>query len=185
MAQAHRRQGPGAQWMPPALAKRMLRGAKPDAAAPNGAERPRRRLERWQPIMPAPRDAPQAGFRHAKLGRPSATWEYRSAMGRTLFHVAGSIWRTAAKRSCRAASATWTAPAAGIGRPRRERPPRPLYGLPGTSPKRPQTRPCSWSKSRPKCAVAARRIGPFAGARRGHVARVAPRRTGKADWSTA
>ena len=117
---------PGAQWMPPALAKRMLRGAEPGAAAPNGAERPRRRLERWEPIMPVPGDAPQrASSRQARPAERDMGVSQRE--GHTLFHVARFDLADGGKESC---ALLWRA-----GRPRvqlaLEGPPtpRPLYGL--------------------------------------------------------
>ena len=47
---------------------------------------PKRAKPTWQALLPIPDDSPPPP-EHPKLGKPSATWTYRDADGRPLFHV--------------------------------------------------------------------------------------------------
>lgn len=42
---------------------------------------------KWEPVIPAPTTAPAPNFTHYKHGKPSATWEYKTAEGTTIGHI--------------------------------------------------------------------------------------------------
>lgn len=65
-----------------AAVERLQAAGPTETAAP---ARPRRTAV--APILPAPADAPEATFRHARLGEPSRVWTYRAADGRVNGYV--------------------------------------------------------------------------------------------------
>jgi len=95
------------------------------AASPAGRER---QQPSWITVTPIPTDAPKPPASHPRLGKPVASWSYRSTSGELLGHVRrfetpdGKVFRPL----------TYAAPAAG-GKPQWRweswAPKRPLYGL--------------------------------------------------------
>ena len=67
------------------LRKRGLIGKESGAA---GATQTSNRGDGWRPILPVPAGSPDPAFSHPGHGQPTATWTYRDAGGRILFHVA-------------------------------------------------------------------------------------------------
>lgn len=65
------------------------RAAREDSSGSNTKVPPKPSKAAWRALLPAPDDAPAPPERHAKLGKPSATWTYCDAQGRCLCLV----WR--------------------------------------------------------------------------------------------
>lgn len=65
--------------------RELVEALKVPANGNSGTSKPKR--QEWAAILPVPADAPEPSFQHDRLGKPSATWEYRDRNGNTLGHA--------------------------------------------------------------------------------------------------